>query len=276
MPKVIFPLMIVLLYTTILCYIYLKMPWSPLAVAEGIIMDPSKAKDKEDKDSDSKDGGDGEKKGGKEGKAVKWETTLLTMLGFLIGMGLNMRNQAALARYDEGRKTWAALSLSIQSLTRLMWVGIKLRPDHAKEDLLAKLTALNMVNGFCRALMHKLRFEPYADYDDLSGYIAYLPSWAKDAGIGVTTTRRRPNLIKRAGTHLGFPPLKENPRHLLKEAKKPVGNLPLEILLYLFSYIDNVIENKQVAVMGYVMQLGKSKALLLNWTNNMQSTKPTR
>jgi putative membrane protein len=138
-----------------------------------------------------------------------------------------------------------------------MWIGIKLRPDHAREDLLQKLTALNMVNGFCRALMHKLRFQPYADYEDLSGYIGYLDTWARDAGKGIPTVLPKPRLIKRAGTHLGFPPFKENPRSLIKHAQKPLGNLPLEILMYLFSYIDNVIENKQVAVMGYVMQLGK-------------------
>jgi putative membrane protein len=41
------------------------------------------------------------------------------------------------------------------------------RPDHATEDLLAKISFCNMLVSLAIALKHRMRFEPFTHYDDL-------------------------------------------------------------------------------------------------------------
>ena len=50
-----------------------------------------------------------------------------------------------------------------------------------KQDLLAKLTAINLIVAFAVALKHKLRFEPFVHYEDLHNLMAHLDTFAKEA-----------------------------------------------------------------------------------------------
>ena len=52
-----------------------------------------------------------------------------------------------------------------------------------KQDLLAKLTAINLIVAFAVALKHKLRFEPFVHYEDLHSLVAYLDTFAKEAEV---------------------------------------------------------------------------------------------
>ena len=52
-----------------------------------------------------------------------------------------------------------------------------------KQDLLAKLTAINLIVAFAVAMKHELRFEPFVHYEDLHSLVAHLDTFAKEAEV---------------------------------------------------------------------------------------------
>jgi predicted membrane chloride channel (bestrophin family) len=66
-------------------------------------------------------------------------SVILTVTGFVVGLGLSFRSSTAYERYAEGRRYWGQLSLTCQSLGRVFWVHAIERPEFQKEDILAKL-----------------------------------------------------------------------------------------------------------------------------------------
>ena len=173
---------------------------------------------------------------------------LLTVLGFVVALGISFRTSSAYERYVEGRKYWAQLSQSSRDLARHIWIHTQERHEEdaqlGKEDLLAKLTALNLIVAFAMALKHKLRFEPYASYDDLQDLVSNLSTFAGEAYDPDVALRRTPSQWKKAGDWLGLAFAESNPRKLIKRSKKNLGNLPLEILTYLAAYLESTIQNK--------------------------------
>ena len=78
--------------------------------------------------------------------AVNVHPIVITVLGLLVGLALNLRSQTAYERYMEGRKMWAHLGASSTSLARHIWLHVKEgEGTQAKEILLGKTTALNLV-----------------------------------------------------------------------------------------------------------------------------------
>ncbi|KAG8631413.1 hypothetical protein KVT40_000553 [Elsinoe batatas] len=176
-------------------------------------------------------------------------TVLLTVLGFVVGLALSFRSTTAYERYNEGRKYWSQLTLAAHNLGRVIYIhGIEREGDLGRQDLLAKVTALNYIVAFSVALKHKLRFEPYTMYDDISGLVDHIDTFAKEATETDKPTVPRISKLKSTGEYLGISFAKSNPQKLLKKASAPVGNLPLEILNYLASYVDDMIENGQLKV----------------------------
>lgn len=104
-------------------------------------------------------------------------------------------------------------------------------------------TGLNLIVAFANALKHKLRFEPYAHYEDLQGLVQHLDTYAKEAEEPDLFLISRRTAWKTAGTYLGVPMAESNPRKLLKRARKPLGNLPLELLSHLSCYVDTLTES---------------------------------
>ena len=173
---------------------------------------------------------------------------LLTVLGFVVALGISFRTSSAYERYVEGRKYWAQLSQTSRDLARHIWVHVHERhdsnPDLGKEDLLAKLTALNLTVAFATALKHKLRFEPYASYDDLEPLVKHLSTFAGQAYDQSTSPAHAPSSLKKTGDWLGLAFAESNPHKILKRSKKNLGNLPLEILNYLSAYLESIAVNK--------------------------------
>jgi len=177
---------------------------------------------------------------------------LLTVLGFVVGLALSFRSSTAYERYNEGRKYWAQLTMVSQSLARLIWIHAEERhnnPAVGKQDLLAKISCLNMIVAFSTALKHKLRFEPYAHYEDLAPLVGHLDTYAKAAEPPAQPAKQ--NVFKRAGQFLGLPMAESNPRKLLKKSKVPLGNLPLEILSHLSAYMKTIYDNNTLKVSIY-------------------------
>ena len=72
--------------------------------------------------------------------AVTFSNILLTVTGFLVGLALSFRSSTAYERYNDGRKYWAQLAVTSQSLARIIWTHAKEREgEQGKEDLLAKM-----------------------------------------------------------------------------------------------------------------------------------------
>jgi putative membrane protein len=177
---------------------------------------------------------------------------LLTITGFVVSLGLSFRSSTAYERYNEGRKYWTQLIFASQALSRVIWVHGGERwaddPKVGKQDLLAKMTALNLITAFGVSLKHKLRFEPYSGYEDLSGLVGHLDTFAKAATKDDSCEPRKINFFKSVGIHLGVSFAESNPRRLIKKSKRPLGNLPLEILTYLAAYIDDTVEDGKLKI----------------------------
>lgn len=124
---------------------------------------------------------------------------LLTVLGFVVGLALSFRSSTAYERYNDGRKYWSQLMLTSRNMARLIWVHVDERHEESEElgksDLLAKLTAINLINAFAVSLKHRLRFEPATEYPDMEPLIAHLTTMASSADQA-KLRKRTPNTWK--------------------------------------------------------------------------------
>ncbi|GKZ18624.1 hypothetical protein AbraIFM66951_007644 [Aspergillus brasiliensis] len=174
---------------------------------------------------------------------------LLTVTGFVVSLALSFRSSTAYERWADGRKYWALLNQTARNLARTIWVNTAERAgEEGKEDLLAKLTAMNLILAFAVSLKHKLRFEPDVGYDDLAGLVAHLDTFAKEAHDRQVVQPPKKTPWKSVGEYLGVSFAESNPRKLVKRSKKPLGHLPLEILNHLSAYIDRCIANNTLNV----------------------------
>ncbi|KIW84385.1 hypothetical protein Z517_03635 [Fonsecaea pedrosoi CBS 271.37] len=180
-----------------------------------------------------------------------FDSVLLTITGFVVSLALSFRSTTAYERYSEGRKYWAQLIVTSRNLARIIWIHTKERhsmsEEQGKSELLAKLTALNLINAFAVALKHRLRFEPSTDYPDLQPLIGNLHTLASEADQSQLQPKRASSW-KAAGQYLGVSFAESNPRKLIKRSRDNLGNLPLEILNYLGAYLDEVCSNGQLTL----------------------------
>ncbi|MCJ1266921.1 hypothetical protein MMC22_006806 [Lobaria immixta] len=178
---------------------------------------------------------------------LKVSNLLLTVLGFVVGLGISFRTSSAYERYVEGRKYWAQLIQTSRDLARHIWIHTEERhdqdPQQGKAELLAKLTALNLIVAFAVSLKHRLRFEPYTNYDDLEPLVSHLSTFAGAASEPPPPLPRKASIWKEAGGFLGLTFAESNPRKVIKRSTKNLGNLPLEILTYLSAYVGSIAAN---------------------------------
>lgn len=178
---------------------------------------------------------------------LKVDSLLLTVLGFVVGLGISFRTSSAYERYVDGRRFWAQLSQSSRDLARHVWIHAEERHDKdaatGKADLLAKISALNMIVAFAVALKHKLRFEPYTNHEDLQSLVAHLHTFAGEASDHQIAVPPKVSSWKRGGEYLDVSFAESNPRKQVKRATRNLGNLPLEILTYLSAYANSICKN---------------------------------
>ncbi|KAK2875611.1 hypothetical protein FQN49_001571 [Arthroderma sp. PD_2] len=185
------------------------------------------------------------------------DTTLLIVLGFVVGLALSLRSSTAYERYGEGRKYWAILMQNSRSLARIIWIHKTERAgEEGKEDIISKLTGINLILAFAVALKHKLRFEPGNGYEDISGLIDHLDTFAKAAYDPNAPPEKKPGMLKAVGQYLSVPMAMSNPRKRIKRSNKPLGNLPVEILNYLSSYIHESLMNNSIPMPVHQSQAG--------------------
>lgn len=117
-------------------------------------------------------------------------------------------------------------------------------------------SALNMIVAFACSVKHKLRFEPGIDYDDLKERIGYLDTFARAAEADIPKQRQHAK-VKAVGEYLGVSFAESNPRKRVKQSKKPLGNLPLEILNHLSAYVHSICDNETLKIGLYQNQASK-------------------
>jgi hypothetical protein len=110
-----------------------------------------------------------------------------------------------------------------------------------------------MIVAFACAVKHKLRFEPGIDYDDLKDRIEYLDTFAKAAEADIPK-QKEPGKAKAVGEYLGVTFAESNPRKRVKQSKKPLGNLPLEILTHIGAYVHSICDNETLKIGLYQNQ----------------------
>ncbi|KJZ76365.1 hypothetical protein HIM_04094 [Hirsutella minnesotensis 3608] len=177
---------------------------------------------------------------------------LLTLTGFVVSLSLSFRSSTAYERYTEGRKYWATLVQQSQTLGRVFWIHARQSPHQtdAREVMLQKLTAMNLLVAYCTALKHSLRFEPSTAYPDMQNLIGHLDTFAKAAteADGLPSGPRKRGFFRGVGEYLGVSFATSNPRKAIKKSSRPLGNLPMEILNHLALTVDNLITNEQLPV----------------------------
>jgi ion channel-forming bestrophin family protein len=92
-------------------------------------------------------------------------------------------------------------------------------------------------------MKHKLRFEPEYDYKDLKHLIEHLDTFAKSAHEPDTPPPKSKLKVKTWAAYLGVPGAEDNPMKSIKKSTKHHGHLPLEILAYISSYLEEILQN---------------------------------
>lgn len=192
-------------------------------------------------------------------KQLSIQTTLITILSMVTSLILVFRTNTAYDRFWEGRRLWSQLVVSVRNMARVIWI-------HGKEptvaDILAKKTAINLLAAFAVSTKHYLRQEYDHGYDDLKFLVAHIPKYAMPSSnesyedqvnqpnkwnrwlhptSGTNGLRQRKSLFhtkSKARSDDAFSP--ETSLNDSDIAKfRGSNNIPLEISLYLSSYINS-------------------------------------
>ncbi|KAI5289198.1 hypothetical protein KEM54_004251, partial [Ascosphaera aggregata] len=115
-------------------------------------------------------------------------------------------------------------------------------------------TGINLILAFAIALKHRLRFEPEVAYDDLYGLVCHVDTFAKAAYDSGYRTEQKQSFVNRIGEYLRIPFAIANPRQAVKKTRKPIGNLPLEILNNLSAYILSICQSGRMEVAAHQSQ----------------------
>ncbi|KZV75513.1 UPF0187-domain-containing protein [Peniophora sp. CONT] len=120
------------------------------------------------------------------------QSTLLTVLGTVLGFVISYRTTSSFERYNEGRRYWSQIVLASRTFARLVWFhvpatmtlpGVTNSEEISARVLLEKKTVINLTEAFAVAVKHYLRGEEGIYYVDLYHLVKYLPSYALPAGL---------------------------------------------------------------------------------------------
>ncbi|KAA1067368.1 hypothetical protein PGT21_002624 [Puccinia graminis f. sp. tritici] len=121
-------------------------------------------------------------------KSLQLSSTILTVLGTVIGFAISYRTSSAYAQYNEARKAWGNVIHHSRTLSRLIWLHVpnELTPHTSKDPptenekiraMTEKKTMINLVQAFSISLKHYLRGEYGIYYEDLYHLTCILPKY---------------------------------------------------------------------------------------------------
>ncbi|KAL0959299.1 hypothetical protein HGRIS_014563 [Hohenbuehelia grisea] len=124
---------------------------------------------------------------------VTVQTTLLTVVGTVLGFVVSYRTTSSFERYNEGRRLWAQIIFASRTFARTVWFHVpdsvlsgsgSSSPEELKaRAIVEKKTILNLIEAFGVALKHYLRGEDGIYYEDLYYLVKFLPEYAFPAGL---------------------------------------------------------------------------------------------
>ncbi len=174
------------------------------------------------------------------------QQSFIAVLGIVVSLLLAYRTNTAYDKYWEGLRTWSNMVIAIRNMSRCIWVNInvedyetnpnKVIDDKVKtEHLVEKKTAVNLLLGFALATKHYLREEP-VKFEDIKTFISKSDT---DSQITVGHNNSDDNQDNQSGESFSAKFIKKTKRLLPTfESRDMVNNnLPLELTLYLSSYI---------------------------------------
>ncbi|KAJ3572238.1 hypothetical protein NP233_g3219 [Leucocoprinus birnbaumii] len=108
------------------------------------------------------------------------QTTLLTVLGTVLGLVISFRTSSAYERFQDGRKMWTNIGVVSRNLAQMIWIHVpaERKQGSVLEATIEKKTMINLIQAFSVAVKHFLRDEPGAFYEDLYPLICFLPRYA--------------------------------------------------------------------------------------------------
>lgn len=122
-------------------------------------------------------------------------STLLTVLGTILGFVISFRTSSALDSYKEGRRLWSNVIFASRIWARTVWIACpdslcekpptdpEARERDAVMGVIEKKNMINVCEAFSIALKHYLRGEDGYYYEDLWPLIKYLPGYSLPTSI---------------------------------------------------------------------------------------------
>lgn len=110
-------------------------------------------------------------------------STLLTVLGTVLGLVISFRTSSAYERYQDGRKMWTNINTACRQLGQFFWLHVAVErtganPPTQLAATIEKKTMMNILQAFPVAVKHFLRGEQGVYYEDLYPLICFLPRYA--------------------------------------------------------------------------------------------------
>jgi putative membrane protein len=162
---------------------------------------------------------------------------MIQILNIVVSLLLVFRTNTAYDRFWEGRRLWGNMISSVRNLARIIWVGFE--SDMIDEQVKKKV--LDIIIAFTIATKYHLRARYSRDFDDLVARLEHIKEFK------VALEHERARLIEEV-----------NPRKRKHPKKKYIGpptNIPVEISVYLTSYINEkfVKENADASRISILM-----------------------
>ncbi|KAJ6494040.1 Bestrophin, RFP-TM, chloride channel-domain-containing protein [Mycena vitilis] len=126
--------------------------------------------------------------------SVRFASTLLTVVGTVLGFVVSYRTTSSFERYNEGRRLWSQIILASRTFSRTVWFHVPDQPATKEVDaatykargMVEKKTIINLLEAYSVAVKHYLRGEDGIYYQDLYYLVKFLPAYALPAGIPST------------------------------------------------------------------------------------------
>ncbi|KAK0476345.1 Bestrophin, RFP-TM, chloride channel-domain-containing protein [Armillaria novae-zelandiae] len=126
-----------------------------------------------------------------QGYELYFASTLLTVVGTVLGFVISYRTTSSFERYNEGRWLWSQIILASRNFARTVWFHIPDPPateSASAEELKAramveKKTVINLLEAYAVAIKHYLRGEDDIYYQDLYYLVKFLPAYALPPSI---------------------------------------------------------------------------------------------
>lgn len=153
----------------------------------------------------------------------------------------------------------------MRNLARIIWVQIPADPDNSVKELLDRKSVINLLLAFAVATKHYLREEEGVEYDDLSHLVRHIPPYSLPSGItnynhqdvshdaSIQRAHSRLEKFNHDAAGVRSPTIRPRTRpherrHKALSGEKLNHNIPLEITIYLQSYVAHLQHGRKLDV----------------------------